>query len=350
MQERYENLDGLRAFSAIGIVAMHVLENSSEFVISDSVFNIIASLKWLVYLFMILSGFSMCCGYYDKIIKSEIDICEFYIRRYLKILPFFSFLVIIDCVSNLNVNTIIEAISDLTLVFGFLPNANISVIGVGWFLGVVFVFYLIFPFFIFCMRSKQSAIITLILAVFYNICTQFYFFDTNHVVSNFNKHTSFVFCSMFFCAGGVIYIYRETLIEFFRKRKTVCLPITIIITILFSLYNKNIPETLEPLGYLMLFSSWIVSAIAYDSFVFNNMIVRKVSKLSLEIYLSHMLIFRILQKLNCLYLFGNGIVAFFEIVVIVIVGTLCFCYVSIKIGKFMGKIIYELIFCKEVLE
>ena len=32
--------------------------------------------------------------------------------------------------------------------FGFLPNAGaLSVIGVGWFIGLVFVFYLCFPFF-----------------------------------------------------------------------------------------------------------------------------------------------------------------------------------------------------------
>ena len=64
---RYSSLDGIRSLAAVGIVLMHVKTNSS-YQIGGVVFNnIIPLFTNLIYLFMIISGFSMCCGYYDKI-------------------------------------------------------------------------------------------------------------------------------------------------------------------------------------------------------------------------------------------------------------------------------------------
>ncbi|KDS55941.1 acyltransferase domain protein [Phocaeicola vulgatus str. 3975 RP4] len=45
--------------------------------------------------------------------------------------------------------SLFEAFMNCTLVFGLLPNNSLEVIGVGWFLGTVFLFYMLFPFFVF---------------------------------------------------------------------------------------------------------------------------------------------------------------------------------------------------------
>lgn len=134
VMKKYDSLDGIRAYAAILILAMHVFENSKYNEISNVVSIRIDLLKWLVYLFMILSGFSLCCGYYEKFKNQEISIEGFY----KKILPFFTVMVIMDCLTDFSFNSVIEGIADVTLVFALLPNANISVLGVGWFLGVVF--------------------------------------------------------------------------------------------------------------------------------------------------------------------------------------------------------------------
>jgi peptidoglycan/LPS O-acetylase OafA/YrhL len=61
-QKHYEAIDGLRAFSAIGIVLMHVLANGN-YNLDGFVFKkLIPSFTNLVFLFMIISGFAMCCG------------------------------------------------------------------------------------------------------------------------------------------------------------------------------------------------------------------------------------------------------------------------------------------------
>ena len=81
MKKKYDSLNGIRAYAAIAILAMHVLENSEYTDIANAFAAKVDLLKWTVYLFMIISGFSMCCGYYERILHQSISIVEFYKKR-----------------------------------------------------------------------------------------------------------------------------------------------------------------------------------------------------------------------------------------------------------------------------
>ena len=60
--DRYEGIDGLKAYAIIGIALMHVLANG-EYGVGGFVFErLIPSFTNLVFLFMMVSGFGMCCG------------------------------------------------------------------------------------------------------------------------------------------------------------------------------------------------------------------------------------------------------------------------------------------------
>lgn len=48
--EKYKALDGIRTYSAIGIVLMHVFENSDYYCIPNYISTKLDLLKWLVYL------------------------------------------------------------------------------------------------------------------------------------------------------------------------------------------------------------------------------------------------------------------------------------------------------------
>lgn len=66
MKERYEGIDGLKAYAILGIVLMHILSNGN-FGLNGLVFQkLIPSFTNLVFLFMMVSDFGMCCGYYQK--------------------------------------------------------------------------------------------------------------------------------------------------------------------------------------------------------------------------------------------------------------------------------------------
>lgn len=141
-KKHYGAIDGLRTIACIGIVMMHMRANN-DYVMNTSngaagfVYNtVIASFTNFVFLFMTVSAFGMCCGYYDKVLNNKISISEFYSKRFKKIWPFFAVLVFLDVIVSPSANAVYEAFADLTLLFGFLPEAgNITVIGVGWFIG-----------------------------------------------------------------------------------------------------------------------------------------------------------------------------------------------------------------------
>ena len=132
-EDRYEALDGLRAISCVGIVLMHILVNG-DYKVHGFIFDqFIPSLTNLVFLFMAISAFGMCCGYYDKMLNRGIDISSFYVKRYKKVFPFFAFLCLIDLSLSPSTEALYETFANMTLFFGFIPNANIKVKCVGWF-------------------------------------------------------------------------------------------------------------------------------------------------------------------------------------------------------------------------
>lgn len=77
VKERYEKLDGIRAYSCIGIVLMYVFANGNFGFVFD---RLIPSFTNFTLLFILMSAFSLCCGYYEKIRNGAIDLEQFYKR------------------------------------------------------------------------------------------------------------------------------------------------------------------------------------------------------------------------------------------------------------------------------
>lgn len=210
----YRSIDGLRTYSAIGIVMMHIRFNNNYSI--DGVFyrEVLGRFPNLVFLFMLISGFSLCCGYYEKIKENRITMADFYGRRYRKIWPFFAVLVILDVLVSFSFDGLIEAFADLTLCFGLLPNAGgITVIGVGWTLGVIFVFYMLFPFIVFLMDNKRRGWLAVITAMCMNVAANEYFFPKTFGIADIDAGTNFAYSAVFFLIGCMIYLYRDKIGE-----------------------------------------------------------------------------------------------------------------------------------------
>ena len=110
--DRYEGIDGLKAYAIIGIALMHVLANG-EYGIGGFMFErLIPSFTNLVFLFMMVSGFGMCCGYYQKIIDQKISVEDFYKKRYIKIWPYFSLLCALDFIVSQSRESLIEVFAN----------------------------------------------------------------------------------------------------------------------------------------------------------------------------------------------------------------------------------------------
>ena len=318
--EKYTNLDGLRTAGALFVLLMHVYANGGYNLGNGFITRIIANGGEFVKMFFIISAFGMCCGYYDRFKNGEISLNVFYLKRYMRVFPFFALLVLLDIIiSHENIGVFYEAFADLTLQFGFLPGSNIEVIGVGWTLGVIFAFYCLFPFFVFAVWTKKRAWFSLI------SCHQYFLFNGSPARCNFIRWSSFFVC------GGLIFLYRSCIKSFISNRRAVVLVSAILLTIAW-VYTQIILKSswINEIIGLILFAVWIMYAISVRSRFFSNRVTKFLSEISFEIYLCHMLIYRIAEKLRIINLSAYDVLSYVFAAVFVITGAVLFAYFGKK--------------------
>ncbi len=255
---RYESLNGLRTIACIGIVLMHIRSNIYYKLGNDIVNNIIQGFTDFVYLFMILSAFGMCCGYYNKVKNNEMDLEVFYQRRFQKVLPFFALLLIINVIYEHTSSSLIEAFSEFTLMFGFIQK-DIKVLGVAWFLGIIFIFYFIFPYFVYLFSNKKRAWSTTLIAIAMNLVGAFYF----HI-----DRTNFFYSFLYFCVGGLIYLYKDDLIKLVSKHRIIT--ILLVFLSIFMYYGLGNLKTILFIRVIPLCVLLIAYAITFNSKMLNN--------------------------------------------------------------------------------
>lgn len=314
MKERYGAIDSLRMIACIGIMMMHLQANNNYEITGYFYNTVIPSFTNFVFLFMTVSAFGMCCGYYEKVMKQTISLSDFYAKRFKKILPFFGVLVLIDVVLSPSRAALFEAFADLTLLFGFLPNAgNISVIGVGWFLGLVFVFYLCFPFFCVLLATKKRAWISFTVSLLYNfVCAEYFEVGRSNIL----------YSACFFLAGGLIYLYRKELAKIRPCIAVLLAAISIVAYYLIGGYAMTC---------LLVSACLLICTIVVRGGGLENRITRFFSDISMEIYLSHMVLFRVIERLGLNTRFGNGWLQYLITVVLVLTATVIFSVVMKKV-------------------
>lgn len=324
--KRYSSLNGLRAYSAIGVAMMHVLKNGGYEIGYSAIDAFISSLGDLVYLFMVMSAFSMCCGYYDSFSKGSLNLEQFYVRRFKKVWGFFALICCIDVVLAPSREAIYELIANLTLCFGLLPNSNMSVVGVGWFLGLICVFYLLFPFFIFLLQKKQRAWGAFVVSVLLNVLCSAYFMDKNHVVIGYDLRANIIYTAMFFVTGGIIYLYREIIEKYVKRYLVFIVAICVVIAGVYFYVSKN------SFVMLALASGLLICAIGSQGKILSNRFTKLIGGISFEIYLCHMMFYRIVEKIHLAKLFGNGMASYLFTVLLTLIGAIVF-------SLFFGKVI-----------
>ena len=320
MTERYDGLDGLRTIACLGIIAMHIKANAA-YQIPIELNNIVASFTHFVPLFLIISGFGMFCGYYAKFRNNNIDLNSFYTRRYKKILPFFVTLILIDIVITRSIDHIIEGIMEATMVFGLLPNNELDVIGVSWTLGVIFLFYMLFPFIVYLCWTKKRAWITFLVSILLSIFCSYYFFSDKFVIEEFTPRHNILYCAPWIIGGGLVYLYRESIKSYIAKHRYGWLFGCICLVTSYYWGTWGVPSNIVN---LLLFLPWIMYAISVGSKVLSNRAMKYLSNISLELYLAQMVIFRGVEKAHGLYILGHGIVGFITTWVVIVIGLIIF--------------------------
>lgn len=306
--ERYDSLDGLRVLAMFGVLVMHVLANAPYRSSLAWLYRYIVYFGDFATLFMAISAFSVSCGYYERIKNGRFqEIVHFYKRRYSKLLPFFICLTLLDVVLAPSVESLCEGVANSTLLFGLLPQQQITVIGVGWTLGVIFVFYLLYPFFIFCMTDKFRFLLFYSASVFFAFISSQYFGLVK---------VDFLACLVYFTTGCGIYLWRK---EICKIKHWVLVLLTIVTMCLFfvEVWYRNI------FSYMFITSLLLLAVnISGTTNILSCKVLSRISKYSFEVYLSHMVAYRVLEKCGLLKIFDNALLSY--VVSCVIVFTLSF--------------------------
>lgn len=325
MEKRYDALDGIRVIAMIGILVMHVLANIPYKNELNGIFLYIKHLGSFTSLFMIVSAFSISCGYYKKMQENWNNIERFYLKRYSKILPFFTFITLIDIVLHFSQENIYEGFANTTLVFGLIPHESITVIGVGWTLGVIFLFYLLYPFVIFLMQNKIRFYISLIVTFIYAFIVNDYF--------GLGK-VDFLFCACYFLGGCWLYLYKDLI-----QKKCNRIVLFVMLPILVYLYYYcafNCEYALNYIRYILFINIMMYAIVASDKkTILSTKVMKFLSSISLEIYLCHMVIYRIVEKANLLRVTKNLLFSYIFACILTFIGSIMFAI--------MFKKIYEII-------
>ena len=161
-QNRISALDGLKGISSIIIVALHVLGIGGFLGISNNLLFIPKYFAFGVTMFLIISAFSLSLNYHNKIHSSG-SILDYFLNRYARITPLFLFMMIVWIfIINIDFKTSVtcnEIIINIFYLYNFIPGKYAGIIWASWPIGVLFIFYLVFPLIIIVNKSIKSAII-----------------------------------------------------------------------------------------------------------------------------------------------------------------------------------------------
>lgn len=295
---KYRNIDALRTFGCLAIIAWHVKANTG-FSTGGGLDKVIPSFDYLVYLFMIISGFGMCNGYYQKLKTGTYSIDAFYSKRYKRTVPFFALLILLNCVTEFTPKTVCEGLMEITMLFGFLPNNTLSTIGVAWTLGAIFAFYIIFPFIVFLLYSPKRGIVSFVISLVITYMCQCYFMTERFVTENFVMRHSFLYCLPYFLIGGIVYLYKDEIERFVNQFKVISFCVVLALTVGYYITPDVINSiNIVVIKTLILYTGWLGLALGYDNRLMNNKFTNYISNLSMEMYLSHMVVFRIVEKIG----------------------------------------------------
>ncbi len=333
--KRYRNIDGLRAIAALCIMAMHVWTRGGygvpwelpRFVQRMTLRYLNGAFADFVLLFYMIAAFSLSCGYYARIKQGEITLDAYYRRRYTRILPPLALLVGVDLIVSvisaraLTGRTLAEAFTNLTLLFGFYPQGGMEIAGVGWTLGVIFGFYILFPFMVFLFWNRRRGWISLAVLCVVNV-TALYFFER---AGGGYTETNVMRWLCYFGVGMLLYLYREALARLLARRLWLTIPMMLLGFLVMLLpiegggyWWNQARSTMDFIGFAMV----MIAALGADIPLLAGRVAHYLGTRGLEIYLFHIVVLRVWRMTGVMHLFGSGIPSFLLSYLLTLGGTL----------------------------
>ena len=155
MKERVHSIDALRGIFALLVLFYHCSCWCNPYFAPPTVI-LNALTLWGIYAvegFFVISGMSLALAYHSYTFQCKKDWYKFFVRRYIRIVPLYAFLMIFF-------SSLCRHCGQLFMVFGFKNPSSSCLIG-GWSIGVEFCLYFFFPLLLILARSSKTKLLTL---------------------------------------------------------------------------------------------------------------------------------------------------------------------------------------------
>jgi len=215
--KRLDFVDSLRGLAALYVILFHmVLVPTTKLILPKWLEPLIMNGGTGVTLFFIISAFTLC--YTLQFQRNENNyLRKFYLRRIFRILPLYYVLLIVSFGLTHSFRHILHYRYDLLLYstfgYNFVPGKQEGLVWASWTLGVEMVFYAIFPFIFYLVKSLKHAlmflIVTLVLAWVNNYLIEYLISANTISKGSFNLGMSFFFQLPVFATGIVCYYLHE---------------------------------------------------------------------------------------------------------------------------------------------
>lgn len=328
-KERINSISFIKVICMIGIIASHFSSKliSKEFLL----FHTFANGDWgsvFAQIFLMVSGALLYYNY-----EKKIKLKEYYKKRWKSIFPTFYlayFLVeLFRVINNKKIShlKIFPYIYTILGMDGYLINNTTTYYILGeWFLGMIIILYIVFPFILKCF--KKNNLLTMFISIF------IYLLFLDKTIINPVSIWSITSCGLSFVLGMFIIKNRNIIINKF----TMVASFVSILILTYMPLEKSLDISLHLMSaYLFIFLIFIGEWIMKSKI--NNKMFGFLNKYSYAIFLlQHEIIFKILTRYN-----PASPIKIFGLFLIDVLVTIVFAIILTKLVEIISKIIKKLV-------
>jgi len=192
-KERLIGLDLIRGLCAVSVMVYHYAYYSG-------LGNFAAAGTYAVYIFFVLSGFTLFYVYGEKPLSSE-SLKDFFLARAFRIMPLYTAVVTYQLFSNpITFDRFSQYLVNVSLLFGLSNPGTTSMTPGGWSIGIEAVFYLLFPVVLLFRSVKALAALTIATFMLHFIYVHA-IYSNKDIVSTWSPYTQAITFLCYFVAG-----------------------------------------------------------------------------------------------------------------------------------------------------
>ncbi|RAZ60439.1 acyltransferase family protein [Campylobacter hyointestinalis] len=295
-------IDSMRGIAILMVLTVHFTIFLKFYDIEHlplNIENILISGQYGVALFFIISAFTL---FRSLDVRQECGYRAYYFRRFFRIAPlYYLVLIVVFSISGSRIyyvediesgNSIFNLFAHIFFINGFFTNYFNSILGVEWTIFVEVSFYIILPLlYVYRKYLLQITVFFLLLALMGFMTSKIINFTE---LERIQLYFSPIIWFVVFAFGGLIYKYHNNnfIKSIFIKYKSHIAIFLVLIFIILS-YVKIIAAQLIFSFILGLF--FVLNSYNHIA-IFNNIILKKIGKLSFSIYLIHFPVMGYIKK------------------------------------------------------